>query len=84
MTPQSDECPSPGNPLTARELEVLQLIAEGMTAERIARRLNVSVSTVRTHTYRLLRKLNARDRAHAVALSFQMSLLSVHPAESAE
>jgi DNA-binding NarL/FixJ family response regulator len=39
--------------------------------------LNISAATVRTHTYRLLRKLDARDRAHAVALSFRMSLLSV-------
>ncbi len=70
-----------GKPLTAKELEILQLIAEGLTAEKIARRLSVSVCTVRTHIYRLLRKLNARDRAHAVALSFRMSLLSVrHPA----
>jgi DNA-binding NarL/FixJ family response regulator len=67
-----------GKPLTARELEILQLIAEGLTAEKIGRRLSISAATVRTHIYRLLRKLNARDRAHAVALSFRMSLLSVH------
>jgi DNA-binding CsgD family transcriptional regulator len=56
-----------------------------MTAEKIGQRLSISAGTVRTHIYRLLRKLNARDRAHAVALSFRMSLLSVqHSAGPAE
>jgi DNA-binding NarL/FixJ family response regulator len=85
VVPSSDECSLRGKPLTARELEVLQLIAEGLTAEKIGHRLSISAGTVRTHIYRLLRKLNARDRAHAVALSFRMSLLSVqHSAGPAE
>lgn len=77
VIPPPDEYGLRGKPLTTRELEVLQLIAEGMTAEKIAHRLSISAGTVRSHTYRLLRKLNARDRAHAVALSFRMSLLSI-------
>jgi len=78
MIPAPRGCGLRGKPLTAKELEVLQLIAEGLTAEKIARRLSISACTVRTHIYRLLRKLDARDRAHAVALSFRMSLLSMH------
>lgn len=68
-----------GKPLSARELEVLRLIADGRTAENIGHRLGITADTVRTHIYRILRKLNARDRAHAVALSFQMSLLPTQP-----
>jgi DNA-binding NarL/FixJ family response regulator len=66
-----------GKPLSAREYEVLLLIAEGRTAEQIGHRLSISADTVRTHVCHILRKLNARDRAHAVALSFQMALLPV-------
>jgi DNA-binding NarL/FixJ family response regulator len=64
-----------GKPLSAREYDVLLLIAEGRTAEQIGHRLGISADTVRTHVCHILRKLNARDRAHAVALSFQLSLL---------
>lgn len=65
----------PGKPLSAREFEVLQLVADGRTAGQIGHRLGITADTVRTHICHILRKLNARDRAHAVALSFQMSLL---------
>jgi len=64
-----------GRPLSAREFEVLQLIATGLTAEQIGRRLGITTDTVRTHIGHILRKLKARDRAHAVAISFEMSLL---------
>lgn len=67
-----------GKPLSAREFEVLELIADGRTAEQIGNRLGISPDTVRTHVYRILRKLGARDRAHAVALSFKMALLPVN------
>ncbi|WP_186762858.1 response regulator transcription factor [Lentzea tibetensis] len=63
-------------PLTRRELEVLQLVAEGRTAVQIASMLGVTAETVRTHVNHVLRKLEARDRAHAVAKAFTMSLLS--------
>jgi DNA-binding NarL/FixJ family response regulator len=75
MNPPAQRGDLQGKPLSVRELEVLQLIADGRTAENIGHRLGISADTVRTHVYRILRKLNARDRAHAVALSFQMSLL---------
>lgn len=64
-----------GKPLSAREFEVLQLIATGLTAEQIGNRLGITTDTVRTHIGHLLRKLQARDRAHAVAISFETSLL---------
>lgn len=75
VSPPAQRSGLQGKPLSVRELEVLELIADGRTAENIGHRLGISADTVRTHVYRILRKLNARDRAHAVALSFQMSLL---------
>ncbi|MCB9673561.1 MAG: helix-turn-helix transcriptional regulator [Alphaproteobacteria bacterium] len=56
----------PKDPLTTRERDVVALIAEGHTNDRIAKRLGISASTVRTHIERLLEKLHARSRAEAV------------------
>lgn len=63
-------------PLSPREQEVLRLIADGMENQEIATTLFVSVETIRTHVKSILRKLHARDRAHAVALSFRLGLLA--------
>jgi DNA-binding NarL/FixJ family response regulator len=54
--------------LTTRQLQVLRYIAEGDTNRQIALKLNVSDQTVRRHVYNLMKKLNARNRAHAVAI----------------
>jgi DNA-binding NarL/FixJ family response regulator len=53
--------------LTPRELEVLATLAEGMTNKAIARRLNISLHTVKFHVESLFRKLGARTRTEAVA-----------------
>jgi two-component system nitrate/nitrite response regulator NarL len=53
--------------LTPRELEVLSALAEGMTNKVIARRLNISLHTVKFHVESLFRKLGARTRTEAVA-----------------
>ena len=63
-------------PLSRREQEVLRLVAEGMENQEIATALFVSVETIRTHVKSILRKLHARDRAHAVALAFRLGLLA--------
>jgi DNA-binding NarL/FixJ family response regulator len=65
-----------GRPLSRREAEVLRLIADGLANQAIAAALTVSVETVRTHIKSLLRKLSARDRAHAVAVGFRIGLLT--------
>ncbi|MFB9905135.1 response regulator transcription factor [Allokutzneria oryzae] len=65
-----------GSLLSRREQEVLGLIAEGMTAKGIGNRLGVSEETVKTHIRRILRKLEARDRAHAVARAFHAGVLT--------
>ncbi len=59
--------PSPDDPLTKRELEVLEMMAEGATNPEIADRLVITVSTVKTHVRNILRKLHVRNRTEAVA-----------------
>ncbi len=56
--------------LSPREREVLALIARGYTTGEIARSLWISEDTVRTHVKRVLGRLEARTRAHAVAIAF--------------
>lgn len=65
-------------PLSRREYQVLQLVAEGLENQMIAKELFVSVETVRTHVKNILRKLRARDRAHAVAVAFRLGVLAPH------
>jgi DNA-binding CsgD family transcriptional regulator len=62
--------------LTRRELEVLQLAANGATGNAIAQRLVVSPSTVKTHFENIYRKLDVPDRAAAVACGFRAGLIS--------
>jgi DNA-binding CsgD family transcriptional regulator len=61
--------------LTGRELEVLQLIADGLDNKEMAARLHVSENTVKTHVRHLCRKLRAHGRSHAVAIAFRTTLL---------
>jgi DNA-binding NarL/FixJ family response regulator len=62
--------------LTARELEVVGLISEGLFNKEIAQRLRVSEETVKVHVRHLLPKLSARSRAHAVAVAFRQGLIT--------
>jgi DNA-binding CsgD family transcriptional regulator len=57
--------------LTAREREVLTLLARGYTGEEVARQLQVSAETVRAHVRNSVTKLHARTRLHAVVLALQ-------------
>ncbi|MGH3758711.1 response regulator transcription factor [Actinophytocola sp.] len=67
----------PRQPLSKREHQVLQLIADGLENQAIADVLYVSVETVRTHVKSILRKLSSRDRTHAVAIAFRSGVLVV-------
>jgi DNA-binding NarL/FixJ family response regulator len=61
---------------TVREIEVLQLISEGLVNREIGQRLYLSEETVKSHVRHLLAKLQARSRAHAVAIGFRRGLVA--------
>ena len=64
----------PPDGLTAREAEVLTLLASGLSNAEIARRLYLSNATVKTHINRIFAKTGARDRAQAVRYAYQHGL----------
>jgi DNA-binding CsgD family transcriptional regulator len=64
--------------LSARELEVLALVACGLSTDSIAGELFVSRNTVRSHVRHILEKLRARNRPHAVAIAFSAGLIRIH------
>ncbi|WP_416961785.1 response regulator transcription factor [Streptomyces sp. Agncl-13] len=76
--PEPQPSPEPTEPpdgLTARETEVLLLIAEGLTNQEIARTLHVSTATVKTHINNLFAKTGLKDRAQAVRYAYGKGLV---------
>jgi two-component system response regulator DegU len=63
-------------PLTQREAQILNYIAQGNSNKQIAYILDISEQTIKNHVSSILRKLNANDRAHAVALAMRNGWLS--------
>ncbi|MBI3569830.1 MAG: response regulator transcription factor [Gammaproteobacteria bacterium] len=67
---------TPGEALTPRQREILQLIAEGHTTKDIARRLDLSVKTVETHRTQLMKQLDLHDVAGLVRYAIRTGLIS--------
>jgi len=76
-TPATSHVPQ----LSPREREIMHLMAEGLTADAIADQISISVETVRTHVRNAIRKLQARNRVHAIAIALERGeiALNEHP-----
>jgi len=61
--------------LSLREKEILRGISNGLTAKEMAAELNLALPTVRTYVSRMLKKLGAKDRAHAVSIGYAKGLI---------
>jgi two-component system response regulator DegU len=64
-------------PLTNREIQILSYIASGNTNKQVAYVLGISEQTIKNHISAILRKLNANDRAHAVAMAIRNQWVSI-------
>jgi DNA-binding NarL/FixJ family response regulator len=62
--------------LSERQLEVLSLIAKGLSNNEICLELEVALETVKTHVLHILQRLDARNRAHAVNIGHRQGLLA--------
>jgi len=67
LTPQTQE----ESGVTPRELEIINLIAQGMTNKHIARKLNIAEGTVKVHVKKMLKKLNLKSRVEIAVWSVE-------------
>jgi len=84
LAPRSGPVPEALAELTPREREVMALVAAGLSNDEIAQRLVVSPATAKTHVSRVLRKLDARDRAQLVVLAYETGLVAARQETAAD
>jgi DNA-binding NarL/FixJ family response regulator len=77
--PRLSRGPDKPTRLTARECEVLILLAEGLSLKEVAHKLGVSVKTVDAHTYNIHTKLNLHNRIQMVWWAIQAGLVRLEP-----
>ncbi len=74
--PATDPVPSaPAEQLTPRELEVLQLLASGVSTEDIAEELCIGTATVRSHVQSIIGKLGVHSKLEAVASAYRLGII---------
>lgn len=83
ITHSSDRPPTP-DPLTEREAEVLRLVAQGLSNQDIAKKLNISDPTVRTHVSNIMGKLHLATRIQAALYALREGLVSLDAERGAE
>jgi DNA-binding NarL/FixJ family response regulator len=74
---ESTPKPSLSTPLSAREVEVLELLARGQSNQQIAKELSISTSTVKNHVHRIINKLGVSDRVNAVIMATDHNMISM-------
>jgi DNA-binding NarL/FixJ family response regulator len=79
---QPEEAGLPYEQLTQRELEVLQLAADGLSNKEIAARLVISEKTAKNHIANIFSKLQVNDRTQAILYALRRGLVEIAPAES--
>jgi DNA-binding CsgD family transcriptional regulator len=63
--------------LTARELEIVEFVANGFSAKEVAKKLGIAPATVERHTECVRTKIRARNRPHMVSLAIAMGILAI-------
>ena len=71
-----DQPPPPGQDLTPREFEVLELMVDGLNNPEISERLCISIGTTRTHVSNIFSKLNVTNRAEAITMALRSKLIA--------
>ncbi len=77
-TPPSAKTPGPGDQLTPREREMLQMIGEGYTNSKMAEAMGISVKTVERHRTNLMTKLNAHNLVELIRVAMKHGLIRLH------